>query len=90
MKTKLRGLKIRKIDGNWVMGTFNGNPISAKIYCDPSGFGINSGRVSKFQYEGCHYERGWDCGEEDSTRWGPAVEALEKFAQSKRFVASFE
>lgn len=84
-----KGLVIVEIDGNWVFGKFRGKPIRAKIYCQPSSFGIDNGRVSKFDYEGCGYERGWDRGEEKREIWGPAVAALEKFAQTKRFRSRF-
>jgi hypothetical protein len=87
-KTK-RGLQITEMDGNWVLGKFNGKPVSAKIYCAPSIFGIEKGRVSKFSYQSCSYERGWDRGEDEKETWGPVVEALEKFAQSKRFVGQW-
>lgn len=83
-------LKIANIDGNWVDGTFDGKRLEAKIFMDPSGHGINSGRVSKFYYENCSFERGWNTGEEDIDIWSPVIEALEQFAQSKRFVESFQ
>lgn len=82
-----KGLVIHEMDGNWVMGTFDGKGIGAKIFSTPSVFGIDDGRVSKLHYNGCDYERGWDRGEKNRKVWGPAVEALEEFAQSGKFGA---
>jgi len=40
-------LNITLVDGNWVTGKFKNHFFQAKVYAEPSGFGINEGRVSK-------------------------------------------
>ena len=49
----------------WYHGTINNIKWSAKVYDEPSEFGINSGRISKLwiAIDGvaiCNYDRGWD------------------------------
>lgn len=44
---KVKTLKVNKIDGNWVVGTFKGYKFEAKIFSVRSVFGINEGRISK-------------------------------------------
>jgi len=43
----LRKIKITKTDGAWVMGTYGEFNFGAKIFDQPSQFGICEGRVSK-------------------------------------------
>lgn len=55
---------------NWVRGTCGDFIFTAKLYDEPSGFGINEGRVSKLSViastdmgwsnEIINYDRGWD------------------------------
>lgn len=51
---------------NWYIGTIENYNISAKVYSQPSQYGIDSGRISKLNitdYEGntiANYDRGWD------------------------------
>jgi hypothetical protein len=56
-------------ESNWVSGKTSYNDIeykwSAKLYDEPSTFGINDGRVSKLEVINSteriiHYDRGWD------------------------------
>jgi hypothetical protein len=54
-------------DSNWVSGTVGGYTFEAKLFDDPSPFGIAKGRVSKLaiydpiaQKQVVNYDRGWD------------------------------
>lgn len=50
----------------WVKGEIEGREFGAKLFDEPSGFGINNGRVSKMWIDGiANYDRGWDFGEDD-------------------------
>ena len=54
-------IKITKIDGNWQFGTIGGIMFNAKVYDEPSDFGINNGKISKLWIDGmANYDRGWD------------------------------
>ena len=54
-------IKITRIKGNWQCGTVGGVMFNAKIYDEPSDFGINSGKVSKLWIDDMvNYDRGWD------------------------------
>jgi len=60
-------LCVRKIRSNWVTGTFKGLKVQAKVYSEPSKYGIAKGRVSKLVVynpdggkEYLSYDRGWD------------------------------
>lgn len=50
----------------WEKGKANGYTYSAKVYAEPSHFGINNGRVSKLSIRNAdgeqvaNYDRGWD------------------------------
>lgn len=60
-------------DSNWVSGTVGHYTFEAKLFDDPSTYGIKNGRVSKLSiydrskikdsfFDGCivNYDRGWD------------------------------
>lgn len=52
-------------DSNWVNGTVGEYTFEAKLFDDPSSFGIGNGRVSKlsiYHTTDCivNYDRGWD------------------------------
>ena len=54
-------IKITKIDGNRQFGTIGGVMFNAKVYDEPSDFGINNGKISKLWIDGmANYDRGWD------------------------------
>lgn len=81
---------VNEIDGNWVVGTYGKKGFEAKIFIEPSVYGIDSGRVSKFHFDGISYERGWNDGRDRRDEWAPLIAKLEAFAQTERFVKSFE
>jgi hypothetical protein len=70
-------MEVRAVRDNWVTGTADpGLEVQIKIYDDPSGFGIDGSRISKFfvrdirtQTVLANYDRGWD------VRPGPVVGA---------------
>jgi len=52
---------VTQVSGNWHNGTINGVRFNAKVYDEPSEFGIDNGNVSKLWIEGiANYDRGWD------------------------------
>ena len=54
-------IKITKSDGNWQFGTIGGVMFNAKVYDEPSDFGINNGKISKLWIDGmANYDRCWD------------------------------
>lgn len=58
-------LKVNRIDGNWQTGMVGDYWFQAKVFDEPSEFGINDGRVSKLSVrkdgeEIMNYDRGWD------------------------------
>lgn len=64
-------------NSNWVQGIVDEYKFSAKLYDEPSIFGINEGRISKLYIEGnANYDRGWDFGE-DNKLVNPVVDFLE-------------
>ena len=68
---------------NWVEGYAGNTFFQAKLYDEPSVFGINAGRVSKLHIDGgVNYDRGWDMGENHHLV-SPVVDFLE--ATPKRF-----
>lgn len=68
---------------NWVEGYVDNTFFQAKIYDEPSCFGINEGRVSKLHISGAaNYDRGWDFGK-DHSLVAPVVDFLE--STPKRF-----
>ncbi len=86
MENKMR---VKTVQGNWVEGKFGRFEFWAKVYAEPSDFGINGGRVSKLEVGDSfyiNYDRGWDCGEEFTNIWVPLVKELEQFAQSQSFI----
>ena len=59
--TKDTGIIITQVDGNWQIGTIDGITFNAKVYDEPSEFGIRNGNVSKLWVKGIlNYDRGWD------------------------------
>lgn len=47
--------------GNWVQGTIGGVPFQAKVFVEPSIYGIHKGNVSKLWIKDIvNYDRGWD------------------------------
>lgn len=63
---------LNPIDGAWYDGNIDGYHIQAKIFEEPSIFGIDSGRISKLWIKGngelLNYDRGWDTPEPWSGR----------------------
>lgn len=65
-KYKISDLHLSYLDNNWVSGTYQGHPFEAKVYEDPSHYGIKDGHVSKLFVrapEGeviFNYDRGMD------------------------------
>lgn len=54
-------IKLKNADGNWMLGTIDGIEFNAKVYSEPSEYGINGGKVSKLWIKGIlNYDRGWD------------------------------
>lgn len=57
----MANIKITRTDGQWKLGTIDGIKFNAKVYEEPSEFGIKNGNVSKLWIDGvCNYDRGWD------------------------------
>ena len=62
-----RNVKISKVKNNWVIGTYKDLWFEAKVYCEPSKYGIRKGRTSKlhikqgkntiFEYDRGYYMR---------------------------------
>lgn len=68
---------------NWVEGYADDTFFQAKLYDDPSVFGIDGGRVSKLHIAGgVNYDRGWDTGK-NHPLVSPVVDFLE--STPKRF-----
>ena len=54
-------IQVTKTDGNWKLGTIDGYKFTAKVYEEPSEFGIRGGNVSKLWIPGVvAYDRGWE------------------------------
>lgn len=59
-------ITVNDLENGWVKGECNGYTYCAKVYLEPSCYGINNGRVSKLEIRDCndtivvYYERGWD------------------------------
>lgn len=61
-----------RLDGNWLLGRWSEFPemeVQAKVFSEPSGFGIGNGRISKLWVANTshkpvdpllNYDRGWD------------------------------
>lgn len=43
----VEGLEVTESDGNWVTGLVDGHWFQAKVFANPSEYGIKDGRVSK-------------------------------------------
>lgn len=78
-------------DNWWVRGTVNGLKFLAKVYDEPSGFGIDHGRVSKLEIRdkdgniAVTYDRGWDKRPktaEMKKAYTELVKAMEKLAKA--------
>lgn len=48
-----RDLIVESVNGNWVRGTFKGYKFAAKIFTNPSEWGIDGGRISTLQILAC-------------------------------------
>lgn len=48
-----RELFFESVEGNWVRGTFKGYKFAAKIFANPSEWGIDGGRISTLQILAC-------------------------------------
>lgn len=54
-------IKITGTNGNRKFGMVGGVMFNAKVYDEPSDYGINNGKVSKLWIDGmANYDRGWD------------------------------
>lgn len=80
-------------DDWWVRGTVNGLSFMAKVYDEPSGFGIDHGRVSKLEIRdkddniAVTYDRGWESRPktaEMKKAYTELVKAMEKLANAYR------
>lgn len=88
----MKNLKLKKgpdmyPNTNWVVGTYEYRTVlykfNAKIYSEPSVYGIKEGRVSKLWVRNeqnnkvvFHYERGYDIGDESQTERGMLKDLL--------------
>ncbi len=85
-KINANGLMLTDKGNGWLIGTFRGLRVSAKVYDEPSQFGIEGGRVSKLWIKNdltgieVNYDRGWDIGEELARIWRPVLVRLERVA----------
>ena len=65
-------VKLHLTQGNWYSGYEDGYEIEAKMFEEPSEFGIDGGRISKLWIRGngelLNYDRGWDTPEPWSDR----------------------
>lgn len=95
----IKAFVIDHIEGNWVRGRLWGTvKFWAKIYVEPSDYGIENGHVSKLECRTMimktrivNYDRSWDIGEKTGEKvWRPLVAHLNKFAQSQRFKEALE
>jgi hypothetical protein len=62
MKQKI---EIKRLEGNWFRGSYKGYEFCAKVYAEPSHYGINEGCVSKLSVTKndkwvFNYDRGMD------------------------------
>ena len=82
-------------NGNWVEGTYGEYKYQAKIYTEPSDYGIDNGHVSKlcitlngdsWANTVVNYDRGWDIGKGKKKIYRPLVAELNTFAKSDKFV----
>ena len=54
-------IKITHTEGNWQFGTIGGIKFYVQVFDEPSGYGINDGRISRLWIDGmANYDRGWD------------------------------
>ncbi len=80
---------MRDLSYGWVEGEYEGRRYQAKVYDEPSDYGINGGRVSKLWVRGTtyntfiNYDRGWDAGEDVVEVWKPLVALIEKNLKPK-------
>jgi len=72
-------VSVAKVEGNWVTGRVSDFTFQAKVFADPSEFGINDGRISKLwivDFQGktvVSYDRGRDI----QPKTNQACEAME-------------
>lgn len=74
-------------DSNWVGGTIEDLEFEAKVFDEPSKYGIYGGKVSKLIIDGiANYDRGWEFGEDE-----PFVKDVVDFLEdsTKRFGGGF-
>lgn len=85
------------VNGNWIEGEFGGFGFSAKVYSEPSEYGIRDGHVSKLsmvtagEFSHCvvNYDRGWDVGFKQHKVYMPLVNALTRFAKTETFKEAY-
>lgn len=54
-------IKITHTEGNWQFGTIGGIKFYVQVFDEPSGYGINDGRISRLWIDGmANYDRSWD------------------------------
>jgi len=76
--TDIIGISITKSDGNWVNGLIDNHKFSAKVFGEPSSYGLYNGRISKLEIQkigGKHWginecEYGYDRGFDHATKEG--------------------
>jgi len=86
----VEGVTINEADENWVTGQVDGHWFQAKVFAEPSEYGINEGRVSKLTISKTdswpgfdpkklvmNYDRGWDFGRKNNK---PLQKLLKVFA----------
>ena len=79
---------VKRVSGDWVLGTVDDMEFEAKVYDEGSKFGIDAGRVSKLAVyrtkargEIIAYERGWDRYPR-SPKHEEVLDALTRFCES--------
>ena len=88
--SKMQILRGPGYSGSWVDAIIDGYYVTAKVFSNPSMFGINSGRISKltvvadteWNYDKIvvNYDRGWDIGR-DFPGLDSIVSQLENYAK---------
>lgn len=80
-------ITINELQNNWLGGKCGEYVYYAKVYPEPSCYGINEGRVSKLEIRDCNdtivvnYDRGWDikpCGKHTKV-YNKVYETMENF-----------
>jgi hypothetical protein len=84
------GVVMKHARDQWVRGNYNGYLYAAKVYNEPSQFGINEGRVSKFycSYDGeevmC-YDREWASKPKTTDQYNALVSIVDALEKSERW-----